>query len=208
MGRLQSILFLFFTLTISFQSVAQIEKGNFFVGGTNDLNFIFSEQKLRDDPFPFSSVYEQKRLAFVLDTHLGYCLSEKWLIGAKIGYGYENIKAGSLSRNTHKVSLGPFAKRFFPLKEDFLLFAKIGIGWGLENTRGFKVPTDDSPSDVSYSLAEVGHGITYLLSQKTSFDISLLYHIYSYSRNDDSSSSILYYREQGIKMNIGFFVYI
>ncbi|MCH7414875.1 hypothetical protein MM213_15350 [Belliella sp. R4-6] len=126
----------FFVLWSS--SLAQVEKGLWFISGQVNLDLNNTERS--DIIYNSGSNYESSQFTHAIDfsPRMGYMLSNHWLIGAdinlgKLKYSSDQFHIGSSPSNIKQwidsYGFGLFTRRFFDMDENLQIFAEGRIGY-------------------------------------------------------------------------------
>ncbi|WP_373549864.1 hypothetical protein [Haliscomenobacter sp.] len=129
--RIGSLLLIYFCL--STQLVAQVQRGQFHLGG----QFSF-ENNFYEGGKSFSSTIQPE---------IGLMLSKKWSIGVSAPF---NIQASTQNRPYYRLGVGPFVRRYFDLKSGFYailhLQAETQFNLGRQTVRSTQWEVQATPS--------------------------------------------------------------
>lgn len=107
-------------------SKAQINKGNWLVGGSGTISRQ-QEELLSSDV---------KTTSIELAPNLGYFIVDKFSLGLKPGFGYMNSKTNSFHDQTTSWAVGPFARYYFlPVENRTNLFAETAYQYSSSSKR-------------------------------------------------------------------------
>ncbi len=98
-------------------------KGSFFVGGS--LQY-WNDQTNNIQTFAFLP-------------EAGYLLSEKWGIGARLGYSNAQVEIAGIEGKAHTFVISPFARWYYFRPEPFNLYLDMGLGWNIIRTSALEL---------------------------------------------------------------------
>lgn len=160
-------------LLISGTAFSQLTKGALLLEGSGSLGFSKS-----DDEYGTSQTSENKSFQFSLRPSLGIMLSEKWMLGAGIGYNYRssfsendiNSIAQTSDRITNTFLLTTFLRRYAHLTDKLYFTATLNASGGLGKSKDVTDYEGIDPETSKYDTYEAGvsvvPGLTYFVTNK------------------------------------------
>jgi hypothetical protein len=148
-------LFIAVIICLSFSSYAQIEKGDWLLGGTLGVN--------NSSNSPNGTSTSNANIA----PHIAYAVGKNSTIGLNLGYSYSdnsgNYKLSSFASNI-------FYKKYFPCKEKFGIYLQLNTGIALSKNSYTVIDsagsyTKSNSTTHSYNVGAIP-GIYYLVSKR------------------------------------------
>ncbi len=212
---------LFVFLLISSTAFSQLTKGALLLEGSGNVGSSKSESEELG-----SVVSNNKQFSFSLRPSLGIMISEKWMLGAGIGYDYGSSSSEYtyLSQINEQTSnaflLNAFLRRYAKLNDKLYFTATLNAGGGLGT---IKAEMDDDVSDpetTDYDTYQasisVAPGLTYFISTKWAItgSIGQLYTNFYWRKTEDegeenknfSSSTGLNFRLNTFSIGVQYFL--
>lgn len=122
-------------LLLSFSGFAQLQKGNKILGG--GINY--SASTTNSDDFDVTGGQTNKSNGFVIAPIFGFFVSDRTVVGLTLDfntYTSENTLNGSVNKNeSDRFSIGPFVRRYFPVKEWVAFYGQADLGLGFGNVK-------------------------------------------------------------------------
>ena len=207
------IVFFAFFLSISFNSFAQISKGDWLINGSISL----SDNDLDDGSISgngTTTANEQKSKSYNFSPKVAYLLSDRLSLGLSFGIFGSTNERESLSQNTRTqfltqsenksrgYSISPFIRYYQPIKERFGFYGQVQAGYRfskhdytqtqvrtLEDETSETISSTSDDKVNSYNLA-LSPGVYYFLTKRLSFEIEASLFRVSYAKsNYDRSNS-------------------
>jgi hypothetical protein len=172
---------------------AQLEKGRYFIAGSNRLEFNKGSEKDKYDG-EVDDASKQSYFNFYFQPRVGYTFINNLVAGLfmdvdvysskfKDGNGYE-VKGATFI-------VGPFARYYFPISDKLLPYAEAQIGGGIDTfkDRG-NSDSDWTKYNESVFTYRVGGGATYFFNDMIGADMFLGFSHEAYKhKSDDSPAS-------------------
>lgn len=188
---------LLFTIIFSIASVltveAQLEKGKFFLAGTNQLGFdIGSEQqKLNGDKVDNS---KESYFDFNFTPQFGYTVIDNLVVGGFMDIDFYRSKSedeeygGNSAGSTFVI--GPSLRYYLDVCDKMVPFVGGGVGFGVDNSKT-KTGADSDWSKYNESVFEywIGGGGTYFFNDMIGLDASIGFYHESYTHKMDQSEA-------------------
>jgi hypothetical protein len=124
MKPVRLLLILMCLVVLSFNSHAQIGKGQIMLGGSASISVRENES---------TGQSEQKTTRYSISPEAGLGIGKNWIIGASLGYSHlkdevTTTSSGKATANTY--SGGLFARKFHPFNDKFGLYAQVNAEYG------------------------------------------------------------------------------
>ena len=179
----------------------QTTKGNFVLSGATGLQFISSSE---------TSVYhggdgiESKISSFSFMPTFGYFIEDNIAIGLSGNISTQTVKYSFGKMKSNSVVIMPTFLYYFPLDGKIRPLVQAGFGYSSEKS---PYNSDYSVGNFKYSGAVVnlGGGISYFITEKTSINFGLSYTRSNLNRSDDSADKI---KRGEFSSNIGISVFL
>jgi outer membrane protein W len=176
------------------ENVAQIHKGSWMLGG--DLHW---DQKGTFQDFP--NVVKTNQIAIGANAEVGYFLSDRWAVGARVGFNYSNrlniynnlsLGLKAVEADVRSYHLAPFARYYFSPKSKFKTFYELSVGgnWDRSELTDYN---NHSTGDIvnTYALnVKNTLGVNYFLTQNIALEAAVDYN-YFYRINDSRFATAL-----------------
>lgn len=116
----KALIFLIVIFAVNSGARAQLEKGNWLVGG--NASFSSSKRTYASDTYDDKS----KDTNLDISPNIGYFLTDKFAAGLKPGFSWDkSLLASGASSNVSRFEVGPFARYYFLRQDKFLnIFAE------------------------------------------------------------------------------------
>jgi outer membrane protein W len=164
------------------ENSAQIQKGSWMLGG--DLQW---DQKSTFQDF--LNVVKTNQIASSADAEVGYFLSDRWAVGARVGFNYSNrldlynnlsLGLKAVEADVRNYHLAPFARYYFSPKSKFKTFYELSIGgnWDRSELMDYN---NNSTGDVfnNYALnVKNTLGVNYFLTQNIALEAAIDYNYF------------------------------
>lgn len=164
---------------------AQLEKGNFMVGGSLLLN-----QAKSDYSDPNVSTTNRHRFSINFNPKVAYFFTKRFSAGLSIPY-YYNRNSSSSSTTLY---IGPVVRYYFPFGK-WAIFPELSYLWGKQTFRGAEVSTNNSFA--------AGVGSTYFINSHVGIE-GLLF----YRKNQDKQEDDFTFTNTSLNFNIGLQIYL
>jgi hypothetical protein len=181
-------------LCVPRKAFAQLEQGNFLVGGV--AGFSLSSSTLNNN-----DAYTKKTFSYNLSPNISYFVTKGLALGAVLSY--ENTHntypstsfSGDSKTSTNQLSVGPSVQYFYQIEDKLALQLQTSFVWGRQSgsegvfiPNGFFDPNFPSDPNSGYTWIafsnqsntttfSVGPGLTYFLSPRIGLQGNLLYQI-------------------------------
>lgn len=138
---------------------AQVQKGDFLVGGNVGVNSTTQKIDGSDD--------KTTATRFNISPKVGYALSDKWMVGVFVGAGFSNEKeedgATTVKEKTHMITPGVFVRNYHMLGESKVaIFGEANVAYGFGSTK----VEDTKTASGNILEANVVPGITYFVTKR------------------------------------------
>jgi hypothetical protein len=179
-------------LAAGFAAQAQLEKGKYFIAGSNRLEFNKGTQKDKYDG-EVDDASKQSYFDFDFQPRVGYTFIDNLVGGLfmdvdlysskyKDGNGYE-VKGATFI-------IGPFARYYFPVSDKLIPYAEAQVGGGIDT---FKDRYDSGDEWTKYNETvftyRLGGGATYFFNDMIGADMFLGFSHESYKHKIDESEA-------------------
>ncbi len=138
---------------------AQVQKGNFLVGGTLGVNSTTEKVDGSDN--------KETSTTFTISPKAGYALSDKWMVGVFVGssFGTNKDKVGEVTTKSKHTMIAPgiFVRNYCQIADSKVFFmSEANVSYGFGNDKAGDVKT------YKYSTisANVVPGISYLVGKR------------------------------------------
>ncbi|WP_341838504.1 outer membrane beta-barrel protein [Chitinophaga pollutisoli] len=138
---------------------AQVQKGNFLVGGTLGFNSYTEKTDGVDGKYSESKI--------TISPKAGYALSDKWMVGVFVdgGFGTKKTEAGEVSTKDKSSMIAPgvFVRNYCQIADSKVYFtseANVAYGFGSNEVADVKV------SKTNEIRANIMPGISYLVGKR------------------------------------------
>ncbi len=189
---------------------SQTDKGKLFLAGSSSLHLDVGSSKSKyDGEVDEESGYNYFDFNFL--PKAGYFFIPNLVGGLYMDVEAYSNKSRSESGYTYKGTtfiIGPFVRYYVPVTDQFMPFAEIQAGFGVDNTKTKYSTTDDwSKSKESVFTYRIGGGATYFFNEIVGCDLFLGYQHDSYKYKDSgdagrSSDSKSLYNEFTMQLGI------
>jgi hypothetical protein len=203
---MKRILFLLFVLLIcnAFSSLAQVEKGKWFVAADGSINFDIGKEKYKTGSTTNS---EYSYFDFDFNPMCGYFVIDKLPIGLYFDvYSSSRKDLDDNDKSTEsQFILGPFARYYITEYKKLFPFVEGRVGFG---TYKDKYSGGDTYKE-SYFSTRIGGGATYFFAENVGLDLLIAYDYDAYTdKSSDnggkkSSSTDYKYIYGSVEINIG-----
>ncbi|GAB1403708.1 MAG: outer membrane beta-barrel protein [Lentimicrobiaceae bacterium] len=192
---------------VSISSYAQVEKGNWFIGGTANIEFNSDKEKVKSggntrDYATYSD--------FDFRPYVGYFIIDRLPIGLIMDISLDKIKyedGGEYTDNEY--ILGPFVRYYVADFDGFMPFAELSFGFGGGKTTSEYMGNENENKYSSLNF-KVGVGTTYFVTPNVGFDMFIGYrrnqNTFEIDENVRSSSEDVTYSYGGLDFNLGIVV--
>jgi hypothetical protein len=160
-------------------TLAQVEKGKWFLAGYSHLNFDIGKEK---DKIGGTTTEDHKYFEIDFMPAMGYFVIDKLPVGLFLDCYYDKYSSDSYESKTTQFIIGPFVRyyilelnKLFPYAE-----GRIGIGQHIDKYE------DNDPEKSNYSTAQLGVGASYFFTNHLAFDGLLGYkrNVWSYDEEE------------------------
>ena len=199
-----TLLMLLFSAVVS----AQVEKASWLFGGSSNLEFDASTEKMKSG----STTNEvSKYTDFDFRPQVGYFVIDKLPVGIFMDISLDKQKMSQSEDEYTWTSfvLGPFARYYITNLDGFMPFAQVSAGIGAgKNSYTYSGNTSDS----KYTTFSFGIGIggTYFVTENVGFDLLIGYRgdqeKYKNESPDRSETEETTYKYGGVGLNLGIIV--
>ncbi|KHJ38355.1 hypothetical protein PBAC_13610 [Pedobacter glucosidilyticus] len=169
-------------------SFAQLEKGNWLVGGSGS----FSSAKYNND-------VKYERTILILSPSVGYFFKDKLVVGLKPYYTYQLTAEDSEFANNSEINeLGITAflsYYFFKKTEPFNFFTQVGYGYLWQN-----YSNNNSDDKYSQNVYEISGGPVYFINQSIGINLFLGYSLADFREIE--------YKQKRFSTGIGFQIHL
>lgn len=169
----KSLLLVLSLMLLSTSSFAQLQKGNLLLGG----NVNFQTSSTESDNLGVAGGNTAKSNSFFVSPLVGYFLSDRTVLGLKIDYSSsktENLifSGPSVIFENDRIGLGPFVRRYFPVKEWVAFYGQAEVNYG--SARHFQTNNSSSSSETKtrYVSFAASLGLSFFPTQWMSIDVS------------------------------------
>ncbi len=199
------------TLCISAFTFAQIEKGNWFFGGSGSLDFNTSNEKIKtgsttSDGYKYTDFDFRPQVAYFVIDRLPVGLS------LDLDIDKEKFTDPDGEYNWTSFMVGPFARYYVADFDGIMPYAEVAAGLGSGNN---KYTYDGSSSDSKYSMFayRMGAGATYFVTENVGIDLFIGYASYQEKYKEEaedarSEQEETIYKYGGLDFKIGFVISI
>ncbi len=196
------------TLCISAFTFAQVEKGNWFLGGSSNLKFASYKEKITSGG---TTVENSKNSNFDFRPQVGYFVIDKLPVGILMDLSMNNQKMTNTDGEYKWTSfiVGPFVRYYIANLSGFMPFAEASIGFGSGNYKETYMSTsnDHKYKQLSYRF---GVGGTYFVTDNVGIDLFLGYNLdqQTYKEEDAAARATndVIYKYGGLAVNLGFVI--
>lgn len=197
-----------FVLCLSTFTFAQVEKGNLFFGGSSNIEFNATKEKITNGG---TTTESSKYSDFDFRPQVGYFVINKLPVGLFMDLDIDKMKMID-SDNEYKWTsfmIGPFVRYYITDLDGFMPYGEAAIGFGAGNNKSTYMGTE---SDEKYKMLtyRLGIGGTYFVTDNVGIDLFLGYGMdqetYENNEEADRSDSETTYKYGGLDINLGFVI--
>jgi len=199
------LIFAFLLLSAMISVQAQVEKGNWFLSGSSNLNICTYKDKWEQGT---TTEERYKGTDFSIQPQIGYFIIDKLPVGLSLNFTSSSYK--DLEDDDHKstystISVGPFVRYYILNAKGFWPYAEAMVGFGSTKDKytGYEnIEEVDKSTLMGY---RIGVGGTYFFNEYVGFDLFLGYQnetekYKAEGEETDDSKYII----GGITFNVGF----
>jgi hypothetical protein len=165
------------------ENTAQIQKGSWILGGDLQLS---QNTPLSD----FPNILKNNQITGGASAEVGYFLSDKLAVGARMGFNYSNqllisqnaIGVDISESNNQRYQLSPFARYYFTPKSKFKTFYELSVGgnWDRNKWADWTWPVVTVPTNTYYLNVKNTLGVNYFLTQNIALEAAIDYNHFYY----------------------------
>lgn len=199
-----------FILCLNAFTFAQVEKGNWFFGGSSNIEFNSTKEKVTSGG---TTIDNSKYSDFDFRPQVGYFVIDKLPVGLFMDLSIDKMKMTD-SENEYKWTsfiVGPFVRYYITNLDGFMPYGEAAIGFGSGNNKSTYMGNE---SDEKYKLFayRLGIGGTYFITDNVGIDLFLGYGMdqetYTAEEEDVRSDTDITYKYGGLDVNLGFVISI
>lgn len=156
---------------------AQMTKGSWVVGGSTNLNFSNTTNKIK---FDGTSVDGPKLSTFTFTPSAGYFVMDKLAVGMDLSFisATQNDKESDIKSTTSTVSVMPTGTYYFKSASNIVPYLGAGVGYASITEKYTSGSVDEK--DTSDGLAwKAKGGVVYLITPSIGVDLGLGYNAFS-----------------------------
>ncbi|PKP01703.1 MAG: hypothetical protein CVU14_04665 [Bacteroidetes bacterium HGW-Bacteroidetes-9] len=194
-------------LCISAFAFAQVEKGNWIFGGSSNLEFDATKEKVKSGSTTSDG---SKYSDFDFRPQVGYFVIDKLPVGLFMDLSLDKMKDENYDSEYKWTSflIGPFVRYYITDLDGFMPYAEAGLGIGSGNN---KTTYSGNESDEKYNMFgyKFGAGGTYFVTKNVGVDLFIGYKLEQETyKNEDTGerSDVVTYKCGGLSLNIGFII--
>lgn len=161
------------TLCISASIFAQVEKGNWFLGGSGNLEFMASKEKIKSGG---TTTDGGKYTNFNFRHQVGYFIIDKLPVGLSFDFNYDKQKNTDPDSEYKWTSfiVGPFVRYYIADLEGFMPYAEVSMGIGSGNNK-YTYNGDSNDDKYGMFAYRLGAGATYFVTENVGIDLFIGY---------------------------------
>ncbi|MHC1773893.1 MAG: outer membrane protein [Lentimicrobium sp.] len=197
------------TLCISAFTFAQVEKGNWFFGGSGSLDFNSSNEKVKTGG---TTTDGSKYTDFDFRPQVAYFVIDKLPVGLSLDLDIDKEKFTDPDGEYKWTSfmVGPFVRYYITDFDGIMPYAEAAAGFGSGNNK-YTYGGDTSDDKYGMFAFRMGAGATYFVTENVGVDLFVGYANYQekYTVDEDvarSESDEVIYKYGGLDFKIGFVI--
>lgn len=191
---------------------AQVEKGNWFLGGSSNLEFNSDKEKVKiDNTTNDRATY----LDFDFRPQIGYFVIDKLPVGIAMDISLDKTKdeINDWEHTWNDFIIGPFVRYYITDLDGFMPFAEVSLGIGAgKETSNYGGGSDEDVREYNAFNFKVGIGGTYFITENVGFDLFIGYRRNQNTYKDEfggdraSGDGDVTYSYGGLDFNLGFVI--
>lgn len=174
-------------IAMSAGAFAQTSAGSLYAGG--GLNFSTTTGNTQGNG---ATVDKPVQTQIGISPNVGYFISDNLAVGASIGVNYSgtNNKANNNKTKTTSFNVGPFARMYFPMGDNFYAYGQASVGVGFGNSKAIGGNTTVTVNKMSSVYFSVTPGVTFFPSEKVGIDFGLRLLSFNHTQNTDPQNNV------------------
>ena len=189
---------------------AQVEKGNWFLGGSSNLEFNSDKEKIKiDNTTNDWATYRD----FDFRPQVGYFVIDKLPVGIAMDISLDKTKyeINDSESTWNDFIIGPFVRYYIADLDGFMPFAEASLGLGAgKETSTYGGSSDEDVQEYNAFNIKLGVGGTYFVTENVGFDLFIGYrrnqNTYKDENENGRASGDVTYSYGGLDFNLGIVV--